>query len=220
MFERAALARSVPFAVYIGFIFIADLLERAGVAPEPLRWLYSVKIVCVLLALWYFRRSYSDLAQGWRDWRAGTAAVALGLLVFVLWITLDADWMVVGETAGFDPRRNGVIDWRLALPRLLGATLVVPVMEELFWRSFLLRWVAAPDFQRVDPRQVGVKAFIVVMVLFGVEHSVWLGGTAAGCLYNLLYMRTRTLSSAIVAHSVTNGVLGGWILCTGNWAYW
>jgi CAAX prenyl protease-like protein len=220
MADARALPRVLPFAVYIAFIFVGDMLTRLGFQPQELRWLYCVKIALVLAVLCWYRRSYGELA--WR--RPGAAALAaslaVGAVVLVLWINLDAGWMQVGTSAGFDPRNGGRIDWWLVALRLTGAALVVPVMEELFWRSFLLRWIEAADFINVNPAHVRIKAFIVSVILFGFEHNLWLAGVVAGAAYSLLYMRTGKLWTAIFAHAVTNGLLGLWIILTGHWTYW
>ena len=208
---RPALARIVPFAVYIGFIAVADLLGRLGWSPDQLRWLYGVKIVAVLAALLAYRRQYGELAAGSAPgWRMTALAVLVGVLVLVAWVNLGAGWMTVGSSTGFDPRRDGQIEWAMVAMRIAGAALVVPVMEELFWRSFLMRWVERPAFLQVDPRHVRTVAFVVAMVLFGVEHSLWLAGMVAGAAYAALYMYTRNLWAAIVAHAVTNGWLSVW----------
>lgn len=216
-----ALARIVPFALYLSFILIADVLARLGYSAGQLRWLYAAKISAVLIALLLYRRHYSELA--WRGLSAAGAAVAVavGLLVFALWIRLDAGWMQFGSSAGFDPRgADGAINWGLVALRIAGAALVVPVMEELFWRSFLLRWLQTPGFLTVEPARVGLRALAIGAVLFGLEHNLWLAGIVAGLAYSLLYMRSGNLWTAILAHGVTNGVLGGWIVVTGNWHYW
>ena len=137
--ERAAWPRIVPFAIYMGFIVLADGLTLLGWPVLEQRWLYGVKIGAVLLALWCWRRAYSELQAGVPSAGAVLEAVVVGLLVLYLWINLDADWMVIGQPAGFDPRHDGVIVWPLVVLRIAGAALVVPLMEELFWRSFLLR---------------------------------------------------------------------------------
>lgn len=220
MFEREARARVLPFAVYIGFIFIADMLGRAGVGAQELRWLYAVKIAIVLAVLLACRRRYVELQWQAMGWRGAGLAVLSGIVVLVLWIKLDAGWMQVGSSAGFDPRTDGRIDWLLVGLRVAGAALVVPIMEELFWRSFLLRWLASPDFLTVNPASIKVKAFIVTVILFGFEHNLWLAGIVAGAVYSLLYMRSNNLWTAILAHGVTNGLLGAWIVYSGQWTYW
>lgn len=218
MLDRDSWPRILPFAVYIAFIAVADLLGRLG--WQDLRWLYPLKITLVAVLLMVYWRCYTELAR----WDVGPRdlllAVAAGLLVLVLWIHLDAGWMVVGSAAGFDPRDGERINWLWVAVRITGAALVVPVMEELFWRSWLLRWIAAPDFLRVAPAAAGVKAFVVTMVLFGIEHNQWLAGMVAGAVYAGLYLRSASLWSAVVAHAVTNGLLGAWIVHGGEWTYW
>ncbi|MGO4479258.1 CAAX prenyl protease-related protein [Massilia sp. 2TAF26] len=220
MFSRAAWVRILPFAAYLFFIVAGDVLERLGVASSALLWLYPAKIAAVVLLLALFWRHYSELRHFRLSTPAVLTALATGVVVLVLWVSLDAGWMIFGSPAGFDPRSEGRIDWLLVAIRILGAALVVPVMEELFWRSFLMRWVAAPNFDSVEPSQLGPKSFIITVLLFGFEHNLWLAGIVAGAAYSLLYMRHRSLWSPILAHAVTNGLLGIWVVRTGNWSYW
>jgi CAAX prenyl protease-like protein len=128
---------------------------------------------------------------------------------------------MLSESRPFDPtHEDGGIDWFLVQFRLLGLAIVVPVMEELFWRSFLMRWIDNPDFLAVTPAQASARAIIVSSVLFGFEHHLWLAGLIAGLVYGLLYVRTGNLWVPVISHAVTNGVLGVWILATGNWQFW
>nr|WP_301549488.1 CAAX prenyl protease-related protein [Duganella sp. BJB1802] len=210
----------MPFLTYMVFIAVADLLARAGLTPGQLRWLYPLKIGLVALLLLRYWPEYRELRPARLGPAAAALAAAAGVLVFVLWIGLDAGWMVVGRPTGYDPRGAGALTWPLMLVRLAGAALVVPVMEELFWRSYLMRWLTAEDFAGVAPAQLKFRGFIVTVILFGVEHNQWLAGMVAGAVYGLLYMRTGKLWVAIAAHAVTNGVLGVWIIRTGSWAYW
>jgi len=220
MFNRAAWLRILPFAAYLAFIVIGDVLERLGVPRDTLRWLYPVKIALVALLLALFWRQYRELSRFHLAPLHALVALATGVLVLVLWIHLDASWMVVGSPSGFDPRVAGRIDWLLVAVRIAGAALVVPIMEELFWRSFLMRWVDAADIESVEPSQLSLKSFVITVVLFGVEHDLWLAGIVAGAAYSLLYMRHRNLWSPILAHAVTNGLLGVWVVRTGSWSYW
>jgi CAAX prenyl protease-like protein len=220
MLSRAAWARILPFLVYLLFLAIADVLGRLGVSEPALRWLYPIKIACVVVTLLIGYRHYTEL-HGVRITPTGAGiAVLVGLVVFALWISLSSGWMLIGSPAGFDPRSNGHIDWLLVGLRIAGAALVVPVMEELFWRSFLLRWLDNTDFEAVDPAAVRLSSVAIAAVLFGFEHNLWLAGIVAGVAYSVLYMRQRSLWAAIVAHAVTNGVLGVWIVHTGQWTYW
>jgi CAAX prenyl protease-like protein len=93
-------------------------------------------------------------------------------------------------------------------------------MEELFWRSFLLRYLIQPDFRRVPLGTFTWSSFIISVALFGVEHNQWFAGIVAGLLYTLLLYRSRSLSSCILAHAVTNFLLGMYVLITQEWQYW
>jgi CAAX prenyl protease-like protein len=220
MLSRAAWVRILPFLVYLLFIAAADLLGRLGVSEPALRWLYPVKIFAVLVTLVICYREYQELHTLRLSPIGAGIAVLVGVVVFVLWISLSSGWMLIGTPGGFDPRNNGQLDWSLVVLRIAGAALVVPVMEELFWRSFLLRWLDNVDFESVDPGRVRLQSVAIAAVLFGFEHNLWLAGIVAGVAYSVLYMRQGSLWSAIVAHAVTNGVLGVWIVYSSEWTFW
>jgi CAAX prenyl protease-like protein len=221
--HRASLARVLPFVLYIGFLAAMPLIADALPGFDR-RWLYAVQIGAVAFVLAFFARHYVELRfvqpLSVNQWLAG---LATGLAVFILWISLDLPWMKLGagETAGFDPRdAAGAVIWPLALVRVLGAALVVPVMEELFWRSFVMRWIDNPKFLAVLPAAISLRALLLSSVVFGVEHDLWLAGIVAGLAYGWLYMRSGNLWSPILAHGLTNLLLGLWVLNTGNWQFW
>ncbi len=221
MIDRTNLYRIAPFAAYVFFMILEDVLLKFGWQTDELRLLYVVKITVVAGLLWVMRSAYSELRwPSGAGFRICGAALVAGIVVFIAWINLTADWMVMGDAVGFDPRDNGEIDWFLVTMRIIGAALVVPVMEELFWRSFLMRWIEHPNFLTVNPAQAGIKAFAIAAALFALAHSLWLAGLFAGIVYGLLYTRSRTLWLPILAHAVTNAVLGIWIVVTGNWGFW
>ena len=220
MLSPAAWVRSIPFLVYIFFIVVVDLLGRVGFSDAQLRWMYAVKIVAVSLTLLMFWRHYTELHR----WRASPIwtgiAVLVGILVFVLWINFSSGYLLIGSPAGFDPRTDGQIDYLMVAVRIAGAALVVPVMEELFWRSFLMRWLDAADFQAVAPAAVRLQSVLIASVLFGFEHNQWFAGILAGLAYSFLYRRQGCLWPALLAHGVTNGLLGVWVVHSAQWAYW
>jgi len=218
--NRAAWARILPFGTYLFFIVLGDVLERFGYSRAELRWLYPVQVGAVLALLAAFWRAYDELHRFALSPRQVLAAGAAGIVVLVLWVNLDASWMTIGSAPGYDPRTHGEIDWLLVAIRIAGAALIVPVMEELFWRSFLMRWVEQSDFMSLDPARIGFRAFVIPCLLFGFEHHLWLAGVIAGAAYGLLYMRHRKLWSPILAHAITNGLLGVWVVHTGGWQFW
>jgi hypothetical protein len=216
--------RVTPFAIFIAFLALSFLVDE--IAPQhaewDLRWLNVLRTVAVTLALAYFWRGYRELgAAGAVKPHQWLLAIGTGLAVFLVWINFDEGWATMGSTRGFNPTGNdGGIDLTLAGLRLAELALVVPVMEELFWRSFLLRWLDARKFSAADPQRASPRAFALTAVLFASEHSLWFAGLIAGLLYNWLYMRTANLWVPIASHAITNGALGIWIVATGNWHLW
>ncbi|SEK84053.1 hypothetical protein SAMN05216359_103291 [Roseateles sp. YR242] len=223
MLNAAAWARVVPFALFMGLLALRGAVPSDNAWGWDPRWFYALNLVVVGGALAWYWRQYGELArQNLPRWREVVASVGVGLVVFALWIVLDAPWMQLGEpTAAFVPvRPDGGLDWPLIVVRWLGAALLVPVMEELFWRSFLLRWISSPRFEGVDPRESGLKALVLSTFLFMLAHTLWLAAIVAGLAYGLLYQRTGKLWCAVIAHGVTNGVLGIWVVWSGRWAFW
>ena len=72
----------------------------------------------------------------------------------------------------------------------------------------------------LDPARIGLKALFIASALFAVEHLQWLAGLVAGLAYGWLYIRTRNLWAPIIAHAVTNGALGAYVVATGRWSFW
>lgn len=220
-FSPAAQARCIPFVVFMAF------LALRGYVPADLgldaRWIYGVQTLVVAgLMAWYWR-GYGELVrQNLPDASETAWAVIVGIIVFVIWIQLDAPWMQLGSaTASFVPLdANGQPIWQLIAVRLIGAALVVPLMEELFWRSFLMRWIDNPVFERVDPQQVGARAIVLSTFVFTLAHTLWLAAIVAGLAYAWLYRKTGKLWVAVIAHAVTNGMLGVWVIATGRWEFW
>lgn len=213
-------ARIAPFAVFIAFLALQPYLERV----LDSRWVVAsrgVAVAAVLAVLW---RHYQELHRARVKAPAGdwVLAIATGIGIFFLWIAFSSGWSTFGElSGGFVPlRADGSLDPTLAALRLFGLVLVVPVMEELFWRSFVMRRIDSADFLGLDPRRAGAVAFALSSGLFALEHSQWFAGLVAGMAYAGLYMRSRNLLIPIASHSTTNALLGTWILATGSWTFW
>jgi CAAX prenyl protease-like protein len=125
------------------------------------------------------------------------------------------------RSAGYNPFSSQPVGaFGLAVVRLFGAAIVVPVMEELFWRSFLMRYLISAHFETVPLGALTPFSFGLMAVLFGVEHDLWLAGIMAGAAYGLLLARTRNLWACVIAHAVTNLALGVYVLVTHEWYWW
>jgi CAAX prenyl protease-like protein len=103
---------------------------------------------------------------------------------------------------------------------MAGAVLVVPIMEELFWRSFLMRWIDRHDFLRLEPGQVTGYALAVSAAVFALAHTLWFAGLVAGLAYGWLYRRTGSLWMPVAAHALTNGLLALYVVERRAWSFW
>ncbi len=228
---RPAMAvRVVPMAVFMLLLAGRDVLGDWPPLQSALhgmgldgRWLYGVQAAAAAALLAWSWRHYGELVrQLWPSAMEALQAIGVGLLVCVAWINLDAPWMLLGEaTPGFAPLdAAGAVDMRLVVIRVLGAVLVVPLMEELFWRSFLMRWIDSATFERVDPRSVTPKAIVLSTFAFVLVHQAWLAAALAGLAYAWLYRSSGKLWLAVMAHATTNAALAAWVLGTRQWQFW
>lgn len=243
--EKAYLA---PFLVFLGLIALGEIV--AGIfegrafwmAAEPRYWVYPLQTaVCgALLCQWW--RRYELRAPGMR---AVAWATAVGVAVLALWVvpaevgrylddtsflkTLKA-WPVIGASfaprlTGFDPAffgAEGAAYFGNVALRFLRLVVVVPLVEEIFWRGFLLRWLIAHDFMRVPVGAFTWRSFAIVTAGFTLEHhpADWPAAVAAGALYNLVAYRTGSLAACVLAHALTNALLGAYVLATRQWGFW
>jgi len=220
--NRHALVRIAPFALFMVLLALRGFAADGAWGFDE-RWLYGVSAVSVGALLFALRRDYGELYRPlWPDVRELALAVAAGVAVLLLWINLDEPWMRLGgATAGFRPvDSQGELIWPLVALRWAGAALVVPVMEELFWRSFLMRWIDSARFELVPPQRMTLRAIALSTFVFMLAHTLWLAAIAAGLVYAWLYVRTGKLWVAVIAHAITNTLLGAWVIVTGNWGYW
>ncbi|MEP7297166.1 MAG: CAAX prenyl protease-related protein [Burkholderiales bacterium] len=221
--SRAAVARIVPFAAFMVLLAARGAFPEDGSMGIDPRWIYGATVMVVGGLLAWFWREYGELVpQTWPSLSELALAVGVGVVVFALWTLLDAPWMRIGEpSAGFVPiDAAGQLIWPLIALRWIGASLLVPVMEELFWRSFLMRWIDSPQFESVVPQRVGLKAIALSTFVFMLAHTLWLAAIIAGLAYAWLYVRTGKLWVPVIAHAVTNGALGVWVVWTHQWAFW
>jgi CAAX prenyl protease-like protein len=201
--------------------WLADPTPETEPSPAWL-WLYPLRIAVVLGALLYLWPAYEELRNTLcRNVREALMVIVVGVLVYIAWVRMDWSWAMQGQPTGYNPFQagagTGVV---LAAIRIFGAGVVVPVMEELFWRSFLIRYLVTPTFTMVRLGTFTPLSFGATVVLFGLEHHLWLAGMLAGAAYNLLLYKTHRLWPCILAHAITNLLLGIHVLLTGEWHWW
>ncbi len=210
----------VPFAVFAGF------LALHSVWPLPARTDEIVRLVVMSAVLLSVARPVLDFRV--LNW-AGSAA--LGVAIFALWILPDLLFPAYRHSMLFENALTGKIATSLkpaalADPLVLGlrgvrAVVIVPIVEELFWRAWLMRWLINPEFEKVPLGTYAPVAFWTVAVLFASEHGpYWDVGLAAGILFNVWMVRTRSLGDLILSHAVANLALSAYVIAAGKWEYW
>ena len=200
------------------------IMPQLGV-PQP--WDALIRVVIITASLFIFSRRTIDLrAPYW------LASIGLGLAVFALWIGPDvlfgtgyrSHWLFTNSITGsvkssLDPAERSM-PLVLAL-RSVRAIILVPILEELFWRGWLPRWMQNQDFSKVPLGMYTRFAFLATAVLFASEHGpYWEVGLLTGIIYGWWMMRTRSLGDLILTHAVTNAALSGYVVATGKWEYW
>ena len=214
-----------PFAAFLGLLALASLLQKAGVAVPSLPDQIA-RVALVAAALWFVARPAIDLRV-----RHAWGTLGIGVAVFAVWIAPDVlfpgyrhHWMfenpVFGTAASSLDAASRANTGVLAL-RTLRAVAIVPVVEELFWRAWLMRWLIAADFRSVPLGTYTRAPFWTVAVLFALEHGpYWDVGLMAGIVYNWWMVRTRSLGDLIAAHAITNACLSVYVVTAGKWEYW
>jgi CAAX prenyl protease-like protein len=211
----------LPFAVLIALLGLSSTL---GIGPPVA---YPLRTVAVLATLLVFSRRVIALRPVRPVW-----SILVGLAVFVVWIAPDLlfsgyrqHWLfqnalTAAPGGALPPPALRTSAWYLWF-RVGGAALLVPVVEELFWRAWMMRVLISSDIRKIPLGAYSPQAFWITAVLFASEHGAfWDVGLAAGILYNWWMVRTRSLADCILAHAVTNGCLAAYVLAGGHWQYW
>jgi CAAX protease family protein len=210
----------LPFVVFVVFLVMQQY------SPLPVAVDYPLRIVLLAAVMWYFSRPVIDLRTSHT-----LATVLLGIAVFVIWVAPDVlfphyreHWLFQNSVLGH--LNNKVPPELLTSPvvlwsRIVRAVVIVPILEELFWRAWLMRWIISPRFQDIPLGTYSPVAFWVTAALFASEHgSYWEVGLIAGIAYNWWMIRTKSLGDCILAHAVTNACLCGYVVATKHWEYW
>jgi CAAX prenyl protease-like protein len=210
----------LPFATLIALLALTPHLHL------PPGWSYPLRTAAVLAVLLAVSRGVIALRPS-----RPLSSVLVGLAVFAVWVGPDLlfpgyhqHWflhnILTAPPAGGFPEtlRSNLL---YVFIRAGGSALLVPIVEELFWRAWLMRRLISPAIETVPLGAYSAWSFWPTAVLFASEHGAyWDVGLAAGILYNWWMVRTRSLADCILAHSVTNGALALYVLAGGHWEYW
>lgn len=222
------LARVTPFVVFLALTAAQEVFGGAG-----RYWLYLIKTLVGAWMLWSLRAAVPEMR-----WRFSLEAVLAGVAVFALWVGVSGEWTTqqslwakLGLTQpptappkSWNPQvyfgEGSGLAWLFVGVRIAGTVLVVPPLEEVFYRSFVYRYLANPRFETVPLGQFLPKPFVLTALVFGFAHNEWLAGILCACAYQGLVIRRQRLGDAMAAHAITNLLLGLWVVTRGAWHFW
>jgi CAAX prenyl protease-like protein len=227
--KSPVIARVAPYVVFL------ILTAAQGWFGESGRyWFYLIKTVVGAWMIWELRGVILEMRWSW-SWEAAVA----GVLVFGIWVGLDpfypgqdALWhkLGMGEDPSKDPPDHwnplahygaaSVLGWTFVMVRILGSSWVVPPLEEVFFRSFLYRYLISPEFERVPLNRWHPVSLAITVTAFGFIHQQWLAGILCGLIYQGLVLRKNRIGDAMTAHAITNFLLGCWVVWRGDWQFW
>ena len=193
-----------------------------GKYPSRYVEIYMTKAAVAAIALIACR-------SAWRDIRPSARYLAPGLLVgaavFGEWVAVEKyiPYPHLGVRSAFDPFaaiHEPAVRSAFIAVRFLGLALLVPVVEELFWRSFLMRYCTSQEWQKVPIGTFSWGAFGIVAAGFAVVHPEWLAAAVCAIAYGLLLRQTKSLFACVIAHATTNLALGIYVLATHTWGLW
>ncbi len=216
-------------AYWLPFLAFMLVISVGGKLPEGLRaYVLPLQVAAPLgfLLFYYHRGHYPELRAypfGFKgfalDFGVGLAGAALWMAPY-LWID-----SMRPEEPGFDPAVFGASLVPLALfVRAVGYGVVTPFMEELFVRSWLVRYVDVcdkpDDFRDVPIGRFRWRSFVIVAVWFTFSHVSWEWPVAIAwvVLTMLWFYYRKNLLSLVITHAGSNlGILAFVILQSGRW---
>lgn len=214
-----------PLAVYL----IGTSL--ASSRPEFYPLAYAAVAVATLIAIGWALPRLTVL----RPHRSVLPGIVVGLVGIAAWIGLCEleleswlagylpDWISPGPRVGFNPFASisqPSLAWAFIAVRMIGLAVLVPIAEEIFWRGFLLRWTIAERWREVPVGRYELKSFLIVTLLFTLAHPEWFAAATYAVLLNGLLYWKKDLWQCVVAHAVSNAVLGAYVLGTERWELW
>jgi CAAX prenyl protease-like protein len=191
---------------------------------------YTVKIALTVAAIVFVLPGYRRF-----PFRVSPLAVLVGLIGVVVWVgicsleleqrllvPLGLGWFVdLGTRSAFDPFRElhpAAWAWGFLAIRLFGLALVIAVAEEFFLRGFLMRFVMQADWWEVPFGKVNAAALLAGTVVPMLMHPAELFAAAVWfLLVTWLMVRTKNVWDCVVAHGITNLLLGVYVVSSGSW---
>jgi CAAX prenyl protease-like protein len=222
---------AVRVAPFVIFVLLTAAQGKFGAASAY--WFYLAKTLVGAWLIWEIRPFVTEMR-----WAISWEAVLVGGGIFFLWIGVSGEWTTQNSlwvklgfshppekfAAAWNPNAqfgNGsALAWLFIAVRVLGSTFIVPPLEEVFYRSFLYRYLASQNFLSVPLEKFLPVPFFATALVFGFSHNEWLAGIFCGAAYQWLVLRKNRLGDAMTAHAITNFLLGIWVVTRGAWQFW
>ena len=244
---RKTLAHVLPIVTFLWLMALVPLLELLGFVVEndemfpwyrhaPEQWIYPLQVIVCLLLIKQYWRSYD-----FTPFRGMIIAALMGVIGILAWILpgylfnkMNMDegwWKFFGFTAregGFNPGQLVSPDtstyWLLVTLRFLRMVIVVAIIEEVFWRGFLMRYFLDKDgdYWQQPFGKFSYKTYCLITFLFIVVHSPadYFGAFIYGSIAYWVAVHAKSLAAGIFMHSVANLLLGCYVMFTGEYGYW
>jgi CAAX prenyl protease-like protein len=221
--NRKLVAYVLPMALFVGLLAANSGLKKIG-GPFWLTssefWVFPVQAILCGTLVFFFRREYE-----FGKLRMPLFVCAVGIIIFILWISPQAFFDRPPRLVGFDPSvfsQQPSLYWLTVVFRFARLVIVVPLVEEIFWRGFLLRYLIEEKFYEVPFGKFSALSFWAVSIAFALGHSMpdWIAAFITGMAYNAVAYRTKSLTSCVLVHAITNLLLGLWIMHTRQWGFW
>jgi hypothetical protein len=233
------MARVAPFVIFLA------LTACQGQFGEASRyWFYAAKTFLSIWLVWAMRPVVAEMR-----WAFSWEAVVVGVLVCAMWVGIDGHYPGINQIIqkylcpllksigleGWCPGisqpqmpwnphaqfgQNSPLAWSIIAVRIFGSTIIVPPLEEVFYRSFLYRSIIKADFRSVPLGTFHSLSFLATSAIFGISHYEWLAGILCGLAYQGLVCWKNRLGDAMTAHAITNLLLGVWVVWKGAWNFW
>lgn len=215
-----------PFVLFMLGLAAVSVVQSIGgddaplLIAEPAYWIYPLQSLACAVALVIWWKRYEFGSQ-----KPLPLAVLVGVGVFVLWVSPQ---MILGfepRLDGFDPsvfEESPALFWGTMAARFFRLVIVVPLVEEIFWRGFLQRYLISEAFTKVPFGKYTALSFWGVTVAFALAHwgPDFIPALVTGAAFGWVAVRTKSLVACVVAHAVTNLLLGIYIVATGQWGFW
>jgi CAAX prenyl protease-like protein len=213
---------------FLAFVALGTMWPEMPWFYPATYWARAVVAAGLLIWLW---PAYSRIR--WDYWWLG---LLLGIAGIFQWIGMQLwlqnhdpgwPWPFAVKPSGdvYDPTQklgSGIWLYAFFFIRVAGQVLVVPFMEELFWRDYLWRRIIAPnDFRLASIGEWDWKAFVIIPLIFASVHGHWwLTAIVWGLMIGGLLAYTKCLGACIVMHATTNALLSAYVLYTNDWSFW